>query len=227
MSLAALLSSATHGFTPVIDSSLPNQDYLPIDLSLRNSDLDISVLQDPYKHHSHIQAYLKEHDAKVAYGGYLEQRKLYDRSDYFANDIKSERRNIHLGIDLWCEAETKVLCPLDGQVHSFQNNTNFGDYGPTIILQHQLEDQLCYTLYGHLSLASLQGLAVGQAISAGQAFASLGSPEVNGNYAPHLHFQIIQNMQGNFGDYPGVASASEVSFYKTNCPDPNILLKIY
>ncbi|WP_235869111.1 hypothetical protein [Polaribacter aquimarinus] len=31
----------------------------------------------------YIESYLEKSDAKVAFGGYLEQRDLYDRSDYF------------------------------------------------------------------------------------------------------------------------------------------------
>jgi hypothetical protein len=41
-----------------------------------------------------------------------------------------------------------------------------------------------------------------------------------------LHFQIINDMQGKKGDYPGVSSKKELAFYKKNCPDPNLLLKI-
>ena len=50
--------------------------------------------------------------------------------------------------------------------------------------------------------------------------------EVNGDYPPHLHFQIINDLQGNFGDYLGVCSANELDFYKENCPDPNLILKL-
>jgi hypothetical protein len=41
------------------------------------------------------------------------------------------------------------LAALDGRVHSFQNNDSLGNYGPTIILEHQVEDLTFYTLYGH------------------------------------------------------------------------------
>ena len=55
---------------------------------------------------------------------------------------------------------------------------------------------------------------------------NLGVASVNGDYAPHLHFQIIRDLEDNFGDYPGVASENNIPFYKRNCPDPNLLLKL-
>lgn len=225
--LKQILSKLTQKFTPIINPSYQRKDFVALDLSSSNQQLDINILQDPEAHHQQIQQFLTANKAKVAYGGYLEQRKLYDRSDYFQAENLEDKRNIHLGIDLWCEAGTEVLSPLDGVVHSFQENINFGDYGPTLILKHELRDHLFYTLYGHLSRESLQGKVMGQQVLAGEMIARLGSPKVNGEYAPHLHFQIIKDVQGKRGDYPGVASRSQLEFYKENCPDPNLLLKIY
>lgn len=220
------LSSLTQKFTPIINPSFLREDFVALDLSSSNAQLDVSTLQDPEAHHTQIQEFLKNKEAKVAYGGYLEQRKLYDRSDYFQAVKPEDKRNIHLGMDLWCEAGTAVLSPLDGIIHSFQENTNFGDYGPTIIIEHTLRDHTFYSLYGHLSKASLEDKTTGQKVMAGETIAWLGTPEVNGNYAPHVHFQVMRDMQGNRGDYPGVCSQTTLEFYKANCPDPNLLLKI-
>jgi murein DD-endopeptidase MepM/ murein hydrolase activator NlpD len=84
-----------------------------------------------------------------------------------------------------------------------------------------------HTLYGHLSRESLERKSIGQKVKKGETIAWLGAPEVNGDYAPHLHFQIIKDMQGMKGDYPGVCSKNKLAFYMDNCPDPNFLLKIY
>ncbi|WP_368356657.1 peptidoglycan DD-metalloendopeptidase family protein [Polaribacter sp. ALD11] len=121
---------------------------------------------------------------------------------------------------------TKVLAVLDGEVYSFKNNNNFGDYGPTIILKHQINKEVFYSLYGHLSSNSIKNIKIGDVVLEGSTIGFLGNAEVNGDYAPHLHFQIIRNMEQNFGDYPGVSSEENVAFYKKNCPDPNLLLKI-
>lgn len=207
----------------VLDTS--KKEYIPIDIStnnetLRSIDVSSSTAWDQY-----IHKYLKKHHADVAYGGYLERRDIYSRSTYFKSDDEEER-NIHLGIDLWTQSGTNVLAPLAGTVHSFKNNKNYGDYGPTIVLKHTVDHLSFYTLYGHLSMDSLQGLEEGMQISKGQVIGSLGEAAVNGDYAPHLHFQLILDMEDHRGDYPGVCSEKMKNFYARNCPDPNILLKL-
>jgi len=222
-----LFESLTTSFTPVVNSSFLQEEYLAINLSSSNLELDIDMLSRAQDHHAYLQNHLKQNNAKVGYGGYLEQRALYDRSDYFQAEDPLDKRNIHLGIDLWCEAGTQVHSPLAGTVHSFQINKNFGDYGPTIILQHTIKGQMFHTLYGHLSMNSLEGKSIGQTVEAGEVIASLGAPDVNGDYAPHLHFQIVIDMQSKHGDYPGVCSKNTLNFYRLNCLDPNLILKIY
>ncbi|MBF03081.1 MAG: peptidase M23 [Flavobacterium sp.] len=209
----------------VIDASIDYSLYTPIQLAASNKDLTPSVLKDAEAFEQYIENHLAKNKAKVAYGGYLETRNLYKRSTVF-NDAITDERNIHIGLDLWIKAGTAVLAGLDGTIHSFQNNTALGDYGPTIILKHQIEGITFYTLYGHLSLESLDNKSIGQTVRKGDCIATLGAPPINGDYAPHLHFQIIQDMENKKGDYPGVCSSKDLPFYKSNCPNPNFLLKI-
>ncbi|RTY87511.1 peptidoglycan DD-metalloendopeptidase family protein [Flavobacterium sp. GT3R68] len=209
----------------VIDASIDYKYYIPLDLSASNSDLASLNLTDAIAFEAYIENNLTKNDAEVAFGGYREVRNLYKRSTVFKNDI-SEERNIHIGLDLWIKAGTSVLAALDGKVHSFQNNKSIGDYGPTIILEHQIENMTFYTLYGHLSEQSLVGMEVGRTVHKGQQIAALGDASVNGDYAPHLHFQLIKNIKYYSGDYPGVCSQKDLEYYSENCPDPNLLLKI-
>ena len=209
----------------VIDASITFEEYIPISISSENKQLNFDVSSSS-EWEIYIAQYLKEKKAKVAFGGYLEKRNIYNRSEYFTKQSKENQRNIHLGIDLWCDANTAVLAVLDGEVHSFKNNTNHGDYGPTIILKHTIDNGVFYSLYGHLSEDSLNNLSVGDKVSHGEKLAVLGDNSVNGDYAPHLHFQLIIDMEGNLGDYPGVSSEKTLNFYKENCPNPNLLLKL-
>ena len=209
----------------VIDRSIDYKNYVALDLSASRTDkLDLD-LTDANKFEEFVEQHLLENNAKVAFGGYLEKRNLYRRSENF-NSENLDERNIHIGLDLWIKAGTSVLSALDGKIHSFQNNTAHGDYGPTIILEHEIEGLTFYTLYGHLSLESLEDKMEGQVVRKGQKIAELGKPPINGDYAPHLHFQIIKNIENKKGDYPGVCSYKDLDFYKENCPDPNLLLKI-
>lgn len=209
----------------VLDASIPRLKYIPIDLSETNERLNTIDVSSVSKLSVFVNNHINNHGASVAYGGYLEVRNIYKRSQHF-NKQDQEERNIHLGIDLWCKAETSIYTPIEGQVHSFKNNTNFGDYGPTIILKHTIKCVTFYTLYGHLSLESIQNLNVGQTFRKGDEIGTLGDETTNGNYPPHLHFQIIKDLQGNIGDYPGVCSKKDLEFYKENCLNPNLLLKL-
>jgi len=135
-------------------------------------------------------------------------------------------RDIHLAMDFWAPAGTAIHVPIAGILHSFANNTDPGNYGPTIVMQHQLGDDTFYTLYGHLSEESLLHIQPGRSFQAGEFLATLGDPAVNGGYAPHLHFQLIRDLQGFSGDYPGVCAEHEVTFFSSNCPNPNLLLHL-
>ena len=210
----------------VIDATIDYKLYVSIDLSTENTDLLDLDLTNANLFETFVENHLEANQAKVAYGGYIEKRNLYKRSVVFQQP-ETDARNIHLGLDLWIKAGTAVLAALDGKIHSFQNNHLLGDYGPTIILDHQIEGLIFYTLYGHLSLESLNHLKIGQLVKQAETIAFLGKPPINGDYAPHLHFQIIKDLEGKFGDYPGVCAEKDVSYYKHNCPDPNLLLKIY
>ena len=209
---------------PILDDAIPIQAYTRLDLSNSNPELNSIDITKHHQCQDYIDCVLTRNNALVAYGGYLEKRNLYsNKSNFTAN---GSRRNIHLGIDFWAAAGTTVMTPANGEVHSFQNNAAEGDYGPTIILKHDLNGSVFHTLYGHLSVASIDHLYEGKKFKKGEVLATLGTPDINVNYAPHLHFQLIIDLEGKKGDYPGVCSEEMLDFYQKNCPDPNLLLKI-
>lgn len=211
------------GWRPVLDPGIPFSGYRPIDLSVSNRDLDGIRLEDPTVCQKYIDRVLKSKQGLVAYGGYLEKRGLYTAHLKFAR--KGEPgRNIHLGVDFWAAAGTPVVAPMAGRIHSFRDNKGMGDYGPTLILSHESPDGSFYSLYGHLSRDSLMGMERRQEIEEGDVLGFLGPPSVNGGYAPHLHFQLIFDLGTSEGDYPGVCSPEDLSFYTKNCPDPWSLL---
>lgn len=207
----------------VIAPHISYSEYVPLDLSISNR--EIHELETAKDYEVFIQKHLDDNKGKIAFGGYQEIRNLYKRSTVF-NAKKKEERNIHIGLDLWINESASVHAALEGRIHSFQNNIALGDYGPTIIVQHQLDGHIFHTLYGHLSEESLIGKQIGNVVSQGEQIGNLGLPPINGDYAPHLHFQIIIDMENKFGDYPGVCSSRTLDHYNTNCPDPNVLLKI-
>jgi murein DD-endopeptidase MepM/ murein hydrolase activator NlpD len=205
-------------FQPILNNFQAKADYNPVDLSKST----LNKLNINPQDHNELTKYLdqirKQQQAKILYGGYLEKRSLYNKKSHFNTDNK--QRNIHLGVDFWANAREEIITPLDGLVHSFANNTGFGNYGPCIILKHSTEDKRFYTLYGHLSLDSLENLEPGQLIKTGNPFSRLGDVNENGGYVPHLHFQIITDIQNFKGDYPGVCHKEDLEFYEKNTISP-------
>lgn len=195
--------------------------YLKLDLSKENRQLDQVDLNDEESFTNHVFSQLEESKKDMAVGGYAEERSLYSRSQLFEGE---EPRTIHLGIDVWTAAGTHVHAPLAGTVHSFANRNVHGDYGPVIILEHQVADVVFHSLYGHLSTDSLLNLTIGDEFKAGDVVAGIGEYAENFHWPPHLHFQVILDMEGFQGDYPGVAIASERDHYLNNCPDPAVFI---
>tara|TARA_R110002051_G_scaffold177087_1_gene247042 strand:+ start:333 stop:1013 length:681 start_codon:yes stop_codon:yes gene_type:complete len=224
-SLEKLLSELSVSSISILDAEIPFESYTKLDLSVANTDLENIEITEPDDCQKYIDSILKQNKALVAYGGYLEKRGLYADKSNFSSNSKA-LRNIHLGIDYWTKAGTSVLAPLDGVIHSFNNNNTIGDYGPTIILSHTIAGLSFYTLYGHLSIASIDGLKIGDRVFKDSIIGYLGTPDINVNYAPHLHFQIIKDLDGYFGDYPGVCTLEDLKYYTDNCPNPNLLIKI-
>lgn len=200
---------------------------LPMDFTATNEELTDEVLGDIMLFSQYITGKLEKASARYGIGGYNEHRTVYRMSRVFdgGNELEEPRR-LHLGVDIWGNAGTPVMAPLDGTIHSFAFNDRVGDYGATIILQHRLEGINFYSLYGHLNLASLQGKKEGELIKKGNIFAAFGEPAENGHWPPHLHFQLIIDMENWKGDYPGVCKYSEREKWLANCPDPSLILQM-
>jgi murein DD-endopeptidase MepM/ murein hydrolase activator NlpD len=222
--LTTYLKANPNAIGKVVDYDAAVDKLYAFDFTAANTELDLDTVTDSEKFSQWINDKLKAANYRYGIGGYMEHRTIYARSKHF--DTNDEPRRLHLGVDIWGDDGTPVYSPLDGTVHSFKDNDNFGDYGPTIILQHDLDGLVLYSLYGHLSRESLVGLSVGQSISKNQQIATLGDINVNGHWPPHLHFQLMFDLQGKAGDYPGVAKFSEKEEWIKNIPDPNLILNV-
>lgn len=211
-------------FSRVVDVEFSEKNVCVLDFTDKNKELLEVDLDNIEEFTNYVFNKIKKEKKKVGVGGYLEDRLIYKRSKHFDNN--GEPRCIHLGIDIWLEAGTEIFSPLPGIVHSYNNNSIFGDYGPTLILEHLIQGEKFYTLYGHLSEDSIADKEIGQQIRRGDVIAKMGDETVNGNWPPHVHFQVITNMLGKKGDFTGVAPPSAVDYYRDLCLDPNLILKI-
>jgi 4-aminobutyrate aminotransferase-like enzyme/Ser/Thr protein kinase RdoA (MazF antagonist) len=227
------LESNVDKISHVVEPDLRTTNAVIFDLSVGSRELgNMAEVFDIELFNRHVFERMKAAHTNVGIGRYNEARPIYT-SDLFKSTGNDgpEWRTVHVGLDIFMEPGSPVLAPLQGIVHSFGNNAAPLDYGPTIILQHTITDEhnralTLYTLYGHLSLDSLDGLYEGKPIAQNTTFARIGNYSINGGWPPHLHFQIITDMLDKVGDFPGVARPSQRAVQLSLSPDPNLIVGI-
>jgi len=161
-------------------------------------------------------------------GLYGEPRLIYTDAAFRLGPHRgSDRRTVHLGIDVFMPAGTAVCAPLDGVVEIVEYRDRHLDYGGMVILAHTTPaGDRFRTLYGHLTRESVARLAPGQRVARGDAFAALGAPGENGGWAPHLHLQLALITDGVGHDWPGVADPDDADLWRSICPNPAALLNL-
>ena len=207
--------------------SIAKERIHPLDLSVSGSwigDSEKAVDLDLFQYKiEHLQRKVPE---KIIAGGYLEPRALYGTEAYdkMGNNGK-ESRTVHLGIDLWVPSGTPVHTLFDGEVITAVNDVGDKEYGGLIILKHREDDITFYTLYGHLAIESTLKHRAGDRINKDQLLGLIGNYPENGNWAPHLHFQIMLSLLNYVDDFPGVTYPNELGIWNSICPDPNLLFQ--
>jgi 4-aminobutyrate aminotransferase-like enzyme/Ser/Thr protein kinase RdoA (MazF antagonist) len=212
----------------VLDLDLRRAPHLVVDLGVSS----LFLGADPRNGRTdvlspRIDAALAEAGAAFGVGRYGETRGIYLSPLFGSGTATGERRTVHLGLDLFVPSGSAVRTPLAGVVHVLANNRAPQDYGPLVILRHAADDGTpFFTLYGHLTEETLAGLTPGQAVEKGQAIGRVGAPPGNGDWPPHLHFQLILDLLEQDQDFPGVALPSRRRLFEAFSPDPNLLLRI-
>jgi 4-aminobutyrate aminotransferase-like enzyme len=200
------------------------------DLSVSSLELsNFAQLSDTKSFTQKLFDRLRAAGVEIGVGRYNEARPFYT-SDQFkmpGNDGPAWR-TVHIGLDVFMQPGAAVFAPLAGIVHSFQNNNAPLDYGPTIILQHTVDDgeTTFFTLYGHLSADSLDNLYEGMPVKQGARIGRIGDASINGGWPPHLHFQIITDLLDRRGEFPGVALPGQREVWLSLSPDPNLIARI-
>jgi len=215
---------------PILDPDQRIARRVTFDLDIGSADAGTpAIWHDVAAFTRHLDGQLRAANADIGIGRYDEVRGVY-ASDVFrttGND-GPEWRTVHIGLDLFAPPGTPVLAPLSGVVHSVADNAAPLDYGPTVILEHRAGDDgpPFYTLYGHLARDSVQFLREGAAVAKGTVIARIGDVPENGGWPPHLHVQIITDMLGRRGDFPGVCRADQRRLWLSLVPDPNLIAQI-
>lgn len=207
--------------------TLKKRDLHPLDLSVFSSWVGREQEFNDLDHFQFkINQLQKEVPNKIIAGGYLEPRALYTSKAYEkVGNQGRERRCLHLGLDFWVSANTPVHAILKGTVVISEKDVGTKAYGGLIVLKHQEKNCSFYTLYGHLSSASIEKLSLGDVVNEREVIGWIGTKEENGNWAPHLHFQVLLSLLNYKKDYPGVAYVQQLNTWKSICPNPNLFFK--
>jgi 4-aminobutyrate aminotransferase-like enzyme/Ser/Thr protein kinase RdoA (MazF antagonist) len=228
--VVAWLQSQRGQFAPLTGYDLSMTPVLGLDLSAGSTLVSSNPADNAAKPFTQrVFERMREAGAQIGVGGYDEARLIYATDNYATGKVTDERRTVHMAIDLTLPASAPLYAPLDGEVYGFEDATARLDYGPVIVLKHEVrspESYTFYTLYGHLGHDSLEGLYVGKKIAKGEKFASIGAPPVNGDWWPHVHFQVITDMLDIPCNFNGVALDSQRNTWRSISPDPNLILGI-
>ena len=215
----------TNKFVSILDIKINELNKTIIRFS-KKSIFTKNYIHKPIPLTKKINYYIENNNSKVGIGLYGEERNVYQGDNYISKFNSNWRRNIHVGIDIFAKAGTNIRVPLDGKVIILKDNAYEYDYGPTVILEHRISSAKFYTIYGHLSKKCLKILKVGKKIKQGEILAQIGNYPINGNWPPHLHFQITLDMMGEKENFPGVSEEVLFNLWSKISPNPNLILGI-
>jgi 4-aminobutyrate aminotransferase-like enzyme/Ser/Thr protein kinase RdoA (MazF antagonist) len=221
------LKENSQSFASPIGVLLNETNTLVLDLSVGSLDVQFPLqLANHQSFEEIVSAKLEAAEVNIGVGRYNEARLIYGGNQYL--EAGNESRTIHLALDLFVESGTPVFAVQDGAIHSFQDNAELLDNGPTIVVEHKTTPSgpSFYILYSHLTKDSLEGLSVGQSVKKGEQIGAVGKYPENGGWPSHLHFQLIVDMLDQKGDLFGVAPPSKRNIWLSICPDPNLILQI-
>jgi hypothetical protein len=126
------------------------------------------------------------------HGGYGENRSVLWRDSY----LKKRKAFTHLGYDINLDAHTPLYLPFEGTVCAVGDDTqNFGLHGWgrwCIVSSWDIRDHLF--IFAHLGELP----RVGREYGCGERFATIGAPETNGGWYPHVHVQVVDDTQHPF-----------------------------
>lgn len=210
---------------PIIAKNLENAHWL--DLGMDSVELgNQSIVLDDVQLKDQIEKVIQESGKSVGLGKYNEVRPFYTSSAFEVDSNDGPAwRTVHLGLDVFINAGETVFAPLKGTIYSVADNVGNRNYGPTIILKHDILPELTfYTLYGHVDKSTLAKWKAGDKVKAGAPIGKIGDLHENGGWSPHLHFQIMLDTLEKKGDFPGVAAPMLIDVWKSICPDPWLLV---
>lgn len=220
----AWLEDKAHTFARVIRPDLDQPRVTIFDFSASSPDAALLDTLDGPGFDRFCVERMEAEGADFGIGTYGEDRIIY-KGEAYETTAAHVRRTVHIGIDIFAPAGEPVHAPLAGTVAFIHDDAVAYGFGPTVLLQHETDDgDLFWTLYGHLSRASVAKLRLGQRVERGEAFTELGPRPENGEWPPHLHFQVMTDHLGLGARMHGVGTLQDWQIWQQVAPDPSVIL---
>ncbi len=216
-------SETQQNIFPLFGKEKLNPLFLPFS---DNSDWFMNLDNETQKNQKKFQKALenyKSNNKNLIISGYLEKREHMFRT-LGCQQMVQEKRFFHLGIDLCRPKNSPIFTPLDGKVINAGYEKGEGNYGGFIVLQHEINRIIFFTVYGHLNPQKLP--IKGKNLKAGQLLAFLGDFHQNGNYFHHLHFQVLSQKGFENGFISkGYCTTQQLETIEEYCPNPGFLIR--
>lgn len=157
-----------------------------------NSKFITSLTTEEIKNQKYFNEKIKQfwlkNNLNLIISGFLEKREVMFRSLWFEQMI-FEKRFYHLWLDLSVSKWLKIYAPLDWEVYYSWYEKWAWNYGWYIVIKHNLEWFIFYSLYWHQNKNSLP--VIWTKLKAGNIFSSIWDYFENWWYFHHLHLQLI------------------------------------
>ncbi|WP_312526363.1 peptidoglycan DD-metalloendopeptidase family protein [Comamonas sp.] len=198
-------------------------------IDFRSADSAVAAASASMDREGAIRAYealQQSQGFEMGVGHWMEQRCVYQSSNYASTRLEGAMRDCHLGVDLFAPAGTALRLPLAAEVVVAEVRDIRLDYGGMLVLRHQgPAHPEFFSIWGHLSHASARRWQPGDQIAAGSEFAHLGDFAENGWWLPHLHLQLCLLRLPDFSDAPGVGEQAFAPVWQDIFPNPAPLLR--
>lgn len=231
-------------------------DYFPVDFSVNNPFWEHDDITKAANQQRYLDQMMVSTDKTVGYGGFLEIRGLYNSASRFQQGnsrdihlgldlwasagapvrsvlegklhslgILKDQGNYGGVVILEHSLDKRPIYALYGHLSWESIKAWIERYSPCLRAGRFRESKLNTGNVIQTSLVATpeEDISVPQNSIIGY----LGNPDENGGYAPHLHFQLMMELHGYIGDYPGVASQQELTEVRRNLLDPGRFLGLY
>ena len=220
--VARWIKANTRNFAPILDRHPATVAKAIVPWSDRTHPMTAtSAAREPDQASRWWDAYCAEHGVALGVGPWGEARTVYTSGAFDSRFIDGQRRDRHVGLDLFMPAGKKVRCPLAGVVRSVEIEREPLGYGCFVVVDHAPDGCPAFaTLWGHLAHEAALRLRPGDKLKAGSLLGEIGAPAENGGWTPHLHLQISTDPALAAREIPGAGEACYLDVWSELFPNP-------